>query len=307
MCKVQVLRTLVKQRLNLAVEEIFELFERTIAEYEEELFRSRGENARHHELVQPLSQQGSVKQVLVEIQQEEPVEPPHIVGEVVWSDQDEEKVQELKKNVHVNTFSHTGVHVKSEDDDIQQVLSACEEEQESTSSMNLELVPLQIHENLACSQDGVHLQGQKEEIDIIPLTLTETPSKTENNQEAEPCDDFALLASNSSEVDHGVEPKEPQRTYKTSQGIRSKAAEVSKRYRARRDADPDRRRRYLEKERDKWKQSRETGKRKSVHELSEMEKCALRKKWRESKSQSRARNRASTLLQSETLLEFPPT
>ena len=41
MSKVQTLRVVVKQRLTAAAEEIFELFERTIAEYEEELCRQR--------------------------------------------------------------------------------------------------------------------------------------------------------------------------------------------------------------------------------------------------------------------------
>ena len=41
MSKVQTLRVFVKQRLTAAAEEIFELFERTIAEYEEELCRQR--------------------------------------------------------------------------------------------------------------------------------------------------------------------------------------------------------------------------------------------------------------------------
>ncbi|XP_034734845.1 involucrin-like [Etheostoma cragini] len=47
MCKVQMLRALVEQRLTAAAEEIFGLFERTIAEYEEELCRSKEENERH--------------------------------------------------------------------------------------------------------------------------------------------------------------------------------------------------------------------------------------------------------------------
>ena len=41
MPKVQTLRVFMKQRLTAAAEEIFELFERTIAEYEEELCRQR--------------------------------------------------------------------------------------------------------------------------------------------------------------------------------------------------------------------------------------------------------------------------
>ncbi|KAK1891792.1 Vezatin [Dissostichus eleginoides] len=85
----------------------------------------------------------------------------------------------------------------------------------------------------------------------------------------------------------------------------SKGAEIARRYRERRDADPDRRRKYLEKERDKWKKDRETGTKKGVNELSERAKRAKRKKWREAKSQDRARDRASALLQSETPPDSP--
>ena len=73
--------------------------------------------------------------------------------------------------------------------------------------------------------------------------------------------------------------------------MRSKGAEIARRYRERCDADPDRKRKYLEKERDKWKKDRETGKKKGINELSEREKRAKRNKWREAKSQ--ARNKAS--------------
>ncbi|KAM7373726.1 hypothetical protein PAMP_008560 [Pampus punctatissimus] len=51
MSKVQILRACVKQRLTAAAEEIFVLFERTIAEYEEELSRSKQENERHRKLL----------------------------------------------------------------------------------------------------------------------------------------------------------------------------------------------------------------------------------------------------------------
>uniref|UniRef100_A0A8C2X5X1 C2H2-type domain-containing protein n=1 Tax=Cyclopterus lumpus TaxID=8103 RepID=A0A8C2X5X1_CYCLU len=51
MCKVQMLRALVKQRLTAAAQEIFGLFERTIAEYEEELCASKEENERQRELL----------------------------------------------------------------------------------------------------------------------------------------------------------------------------------------------------------------------------------------------------------------
>ncbi|XP_055083989.1 zinc finger protein 32-like [Periophthalmus magnuspinnatus] len=51
MSKGQTLRALVNERLTAAAEEIFALFERTIAEYEEELCRSKEENQRKQELL----------------------------------------------------------------------------------------------------------------------------------------------------------------------------------------------------------------------------------------------------------------
>ncbi|XP_077390027.1 uncharacterized protein LOC144026850 [Festucalex cinctus] len=52
MCKVKMLKELMKERLNVAAEEIFELFERTITDYEEKLCRSNEANERRqNELV----------------------------------------------------------------------------------------------------------------------------------------------------------------------------------------------------------------------------------------------------------------
>ncbi|XP_072769441.1 uncharacterized protein [Nerophis lumbriciformis] len=50
MCKVQMLRALVTERLTVAVEEIFVVLERTIAEYEDELSRTRADNVRQRQL-----------------------------------------------------------------------------------------------------------------------------------------------------------------------------------------------------------------------------------------------------------------
>lgn len=82
-------------------------------------------------------------------------------------------------------------------------------------------------------------------------------------------------------------------------GMTSRGAETAKRYRERRDADPVRRREYLEKERERWKRDKETGKKRGINKLTERAKRAKRKKWRESKRQARARAKASALLQSE--------
>ncbi|XP_039862393.1 uncharacterized protein LOC120718111 [Simochromis diagramma] len=66
------------------------------------------------------------------------------------------------------------------------------------------------------------------------------------------------------------------------------AAEKQRRYRARRDADPEKRQIYLNKEKEKWRKDREEGKKKKVADLSERQKRAQRKQWRERKRKHRA-------------------
>lgn len=51
MCKVEMLRAFLNQRLSAAVDEIVVVFERTIAEYEEELCRTKEENERQRQLL----------------------------------------------------------------------------------------------------------------------------------------------------------------------------------------------------------------------------------------------------------------
>ncbi|XP_068583636.1 zinc finger protein 582-like [Cebidichthys violaceus] len=134
MFKVQMLRCLVNQRLTAAAEEIFGLFERTIAEHEEERSALKEENERQRKLLdavfnpQPRLHRADVQQLLVveeevppeqqvwssSLDQEEP-EPPHIKEEQeeLWTSQEGEQLQGLEE-VDVK-FSFT--LVKSEDDE----------------------------------------------------------------------------------------------------------------------------------------------------------------------------------------------
>ncbi|XP_077389458.1 uncharacterized protein LOC144026584 [Festucalex cinctus] len=152
MCKVRILRTLVKQRLNVAVEEIFELFERTIAEYEEELCRTKEEKERQRELLDALLKphvrlhREDTQQVLVEsedevpdVEQEGPAEPSLIKKEEqnVWSSQDDgEQLQRLEEEADVSQFTWAGdgVHVKGEEDEDQLRASQNEENREAAGN-----------------------------------------------------------------------------------------------------------------------------------------------------------------------------
>ncbi|XP_034747454.1 zinc finger protein 2 homolog isoform X2 [Etheostoma cragini] len=138
MCKVQMLRALVEQRLTAAAEEIFGLFERTIAEYEEELCRSKEENERQRELLdavfnpqlrvpradveQPLAVEEVVPPEQQEcssiVDQEEPEAPPYIKEEQeeLWSSQEGEQLHGLEE-ADITKFIFTPVPVKNEDDE----------------------------------------------------------------------------------------------------------------------------------------------------------------------------------------------
>ncbi|XP_063755124.1 cilia- and flagella-associated protein 251-like [Eleginops maclovinus] len=138
MSKVQMQLSLVKQRLTAAAEEIFVLFERTIAEYEEELSRSKEENERHRKLLDAVLQphirihRADVQQLVVvkeevppeqqergsSLDQEEQEPPPHIKEEQqeLWSRREGEQLQGLEE-ADIIEFTFTPVPVKSEDDE----------------------------------------------------------------------------------------------------------------------------------------------------------------------------------------------
>ncbi|XP_051246739.1 uncharacterized protein LOC127358005 [Dicentrarchus labrax] len=148
MCKVQMLRALVKQRLTAAAEEIFGLFERTIAEYEEELCRSKEENERQRKLLDAVFnpqlrlhradvQQLSVikEEVPPEQQQEwrpsldqEDPEPPHFKEE-------QEEVRTSQEGEQLQGFTFTPVPVKSEDDDDEEKPQSSQLPQRQTEQM----------------------------------------------------------------------------------------------------------------------------------------------------------------------------
>uniref|UniRef100_A0A672ZGM5 C2H2-type domain-containing protein n=1 Tax=Sphaeramia orbicularis TaxID=375764 RepID=A0A672ZGM5_9TELE len=135
--KVQILRSLVEQRLSAAAGEIFGLFERTIAEYEEELCRTKEENQRQRQILDcvwnprvliyktDVQQLSVVKEEVPPEQQEwnpivdqkepEP-EPPHIKEEQeeLWTSQE----------VNITKFPSIPVPMKCEDDAEEKVKSS---------------------------------------------------------------------------------------------------------------------------------------------------------------------------------------
>uniref|UniRef100_UPI0037E78BA9 zinc finger protein ZFP2-like n=1 Tax=Semicossyphus pulcher TaxID=241346 RepID=UPI0037E78BA9 len=133
MSKVQMLRACVNQRLTAAAEEIFELLERTIAEYEEELCRSKENQRKIVDAVfnpEVRLNRADFQQLLVNekkvppeqqewssiLDQDGSQEPQHIKEEQeeLWTNQEGEQLQGLKQ-ADVSTLILTPVPVKTEE------------------------------------------------------------------------------------------------------------------------------------------------------------------------------------------------
>uniref|UniRef100_UPI0037E92C4C zinc finger protein OZF-like n=1 Tax=Semicossyphus pulcher TaxID=241346 RepID=UPI0037E92C4C len=134
MSKVQMLRACVSQRLTAAAEEIFELFERTIAEYEEELCRAKEKQRKILDAVfnpEVRLHRADIQQLLVSneevppeqqewspcLDQKDPSDPPLIKEEQeeVWTNQKEGQLHELEE-ADIMKFTFTPVPVKSEEE-----------------------------------------------------------------------------------------------------------------------------------------------------------------------------------------------
>ncbi|XP_078123357.1 uncharacterized protein LOC144528562 [Sander vitreus] len=189
MCKVQMLRALVEQRLTAAAEEIFGLFERTIAEYEEELCRSKEENERQRELLDAVFSpqlrlhRADVQQLSVvkeevppeqqecssSVDQQEPEPPPHIKEEQeeLWSCQEGEQLQGLGE---ADITKFTPVPVKSEDD----------EEKAQSSQLHQRQT-----QHMETEADGEDCGGPEPARISHPLLQPETEDQTGDSSEPE--------------------------------------------------------------------------------------------------------------------------
>ncbi|XP_061620922.1 oocyte zinc finger protein XlCOF8.4-like isoform X2 [Phyllopteryx taeniolatus] len=123
MCKVEMLKALLNQRLSAAVDEIFVVFERTIAEYEEELLRTKEQNERQRQLLDAAFKKPQNGEDFSEdpppklqnwstaLEQRDP-ECPHIK----YEDEEPESSHGKGEEANVTKLPFTGVIVKSEDD-----------------------------------------------------------------------------------------------------------------------------------------------------------------------------------------------
>ncbi|KAM6942349.1 uncharacterized protein PEZ65_004224 [Lycodopsis pacificus] len=185
MAKLEMRRSLVNRRLTAADEEIFGLFESTIAEYEEELSRSKEENKRQRELLDAVFnpevriQRAHVQQLLLvkeevpseqqewssSLDQEDP-EPPHIKEE--QEDPEPPHIKEEQEDPEPP-------HIKEEQEDPEP--PHIKEEQEDPEPPHIK----EEQEELCTSQEVEQLQGLEE----ADVKFSFTPVKSEDEEEAQ--------------------------------------------------------------------------------------------------------------------------
>ncbi|KAM6925900.1 uncharacterized protein PEZ65_009510 [Lycodopsis pacificus] len=195
MSKVQMLRCLVNQRLTAAAEEIFGLFERTIAEYEEERSRSKEQNERQRKLLDAVLnpevriQRAQVQQLLVvreevppeqqewsaSLDQEDP-EPSHMKEE--QEDPEPPRIKEEQEDpepTHIKEDQEDPEppHIKEDQEDPEP--PHIKEEQEDPEPPHIK----EDQEELWTSQEGEQLQGLEE----ADVKFSFTPVKSEDDEE----------------------------------------------------------------------------------------------------------------------------
>ncbi|XP_061925250.1 zinc finger protein 33A-like isoform X2 [Entelurus aequoreus] len=167
MSTLQMLRALVDQRLTAAVEEIFVVFERTIAEYEAELSRTKEENNRLLDAVfkkhQVVLHRTDVQQVSAESQEEIP-----------------SKQQEWSSSVGQKELQ-APPHIKEEEEELWEQLQRLEEANDEDEAQSLQLHHSQSEENRGAElvsqhiteADGEHCEDIKSEPDSIFAPLSD--------------------------------------------------------------------------------------------------------------------------------------
>ncbi|XP_039664073.1 splicing factor 3A subunit 1-like [Perca fluviatilis] len=180
MSKVQMLRDFVNQRLTAAAEEIFELFDRTIAEYEEELGRSKEENERQQKLLDAVCNpevrlhRADAQQLLVvkkEVKQED-TKPPRIS----LSSSDAQQLLVVKKEV----------------------------KQEDTKPPRIK----EEQEELWISQEGEQLQGLQEADIKFPFTSVPVKSEEDDEEKAQSSQLHESQTDENRETERGEDDEE---------------------------------------------------------------------------------------------------
>ncbi|XP_061917030.1 zinc finger and SCAN domain-containing protein 2-like [Entelurus aequoreus] len=244
MSTLHMLRALVDQRLTAAVEEIFVALERTIAEYEAELSRTKEEN---YQLLDAVFKKHQVVLHRTDVQQpphieydEEDPQPPHMKEEEkeVWISQEGKCVVGQEED-DVSKFPLTVVSVKTEEHEdkapessqlhhspnVQRVSAGSHEEEWHTSVGQKELqAPSHIKEEQLHDEDEAqslqlhHSQSEENRgAELVSQHITEADGEHCEDIKSEPDSIFAplsdmdhMMSHSSDHSDHIQKPLESQ-------------------------------------------------------------------------------------------------
>nr|XP_057931575.1 zinc finger protein 568-like [Doryrhamphus excisus] len=195
MFKVQMLKSLVNQRLTAAVEEIFVVFEKTIAEYEEELSRTKVENERQRQLLDAFYKTQVVVHRADVIEGDPPAEKQDWS---TWMAQKEHQSPHIKEEEEDHSISQEGEHleeleeflvirvpVKSEDD---------EDEGHSQEMREAEPPCSSSAHHMTAEVDGDHCSRPQADNTLGPLSDSDdTTSHSPNTDDDDDDDDDAKV------------------------------------------------------------------------------------------------------------------
>ncbi|KAM6922866.1 uncharacterized protein PEZ65_011172 [Lycodopsis pacificus] len=170
MSKLEMLRSLLNQRLTAADEEIFGLFERTIAEYEEERSRSKEANKRQRELLDAVLnpeiriQRAHVQQLLL-VQEEVPSEQQE------WSsslDQEDPEPSHIKEEQEELCTSQEGEQLQGlEEADVKFSFTPVKSEDEEEEAQSSQLHQRQTKQ-MGTEADGEDCGGPEPDRNLDP-------------------------------------------------------------------------------------------------------------------------------------------
>ncbi|XP_061880729.1 zinc finger protein 875-like isoform X3 [Entelurus aequoreus] len=199
------LKELVQERLMAAADEIFALFERTIACYEEELSRTREEKERHRRLEAASQTQSVLHDIEADVQQligHQDEYPPQLQGWITTPEQEDPQPPRIKAEEDELGITQ---------EDVQQLIGHQEEyppqpQEGFTTSKQEEPQPPRIKEEeneLRITQKGECLLGLKR-ADFIKLPLTGDSLKTEDHEDQPP--EFSRRHHSPNKENGGAEP-----------------------------------------------------------------------------------------------------
>ncbi|XP_054626353.1 zinc finger protein 2-like isoform X2 [Dunckerocampus dactyliophorus] len=174
MCKVQMLRALVDQRLTAAVEEIFVVLERTIAEYEEELSRTKEENERQRQRLDAVFKKHQVLLHSADASEKQ-------LSQHLYFKEEEEEHSISQEGEQLEAFPVIGVPLKSEDD---------EDKGESEEKKEVEPPSSNSSLHMTTEADGDHCGGSQADNLLAPLsdsddTTSHSPDTDDEDSKAD--------------------------------------------------------------------------------------------------------------------------